>query len=288
MLLIAIGMAGQGVTSREQATDRAKTQRAEPKLPTQAEVDEALRRTLGFDVSQTWKVLYIKRSEVPGIADALIKFKEDDYEHFYILPSGQRAIKGEMVPFGPNPFAEARLKLKAADGPSRGPQTPIISMVEFSDLECPYCKAAQPLVEKLSADFPQVRYVFQHYPLPEKQHPWAKKAAKYADCAGRTSPAAFWKYIDSIYENQGSIALAIADDKLQELATAAGLDPQKLAACASSPETEVRINKSVELGNSVGIMGTPTIFINGRKVEDTTSYDQLKALMQFEIDHAEK
>lgn len=256
ILLTAIGMVAQGATPKQPATKSAKAQSSKPKLPTEAEVDQALRRTLGFDASLTWTVLYIRPSEVPGIAVALIKFKQDDYEQFYILPSGQRAIRGEMVPFGPDPFASTRAKLKAADGPAKGATAPVLSVVEFSDLECPYCKNAQPLVEKLSAEFPQARFVFQQYPLPEKSHPWARKAAKYADCAGRADQNAFWKYVDSIYENQGGIALATADDKLQELATAAGLDAQKLAACASTPETELRISKSIALGDSLAIPGT--------------------------------
>ncbi len=128
----------------------------------------------------------------------------------------QSAIVGNLLPFGPNPFEANREKLKAADGPSRGAQKPVIDVVEFSDLECPFCKGAQPLVEKLMTDFPQLRFTFQQFPLPPTTHPWAIKAAHYADCAGTMNKDAFWKFIDTVFENQGSIALATADDKLKE------------------------------------------------------------------------
>jgi protein-disulfide isomerase len=199
-------------------------------------------------------------------------------------------VVGDVIPFGPNPFAPAREKLQAADGPSRGPQNPAILVVDFSDLECPHCKAAQPVVEKIVADFPQVRLVFQQFPLPPSLHPWAMKAALYADCASRADKDAFWKYVDSIFENQGGIALATADDKLKELATAAGFDADKIAACAAAPETEARVKKSMALGESLDVNETPTVFINGRRVKGiaTLTPEQLKALVQFEIDHAGK
>ena len=116
------------------------------------------------------------------------------------------------------------------------------------------------------------------------------KAALYADCAGQMDQAAFWKYVDAIFENQGGIALATAEDKLKELATGAGLDAKKVAACAATSETEARVKKSVELGESLGINETPTVFMNGRRVKGISNipYDQLKALVQFEIDHAGK
>jgi protein-disulfide isomerase len=258
------------------------------KLPTEAEVNTALTRSLGYDPAATWKIVYIAPSDVPGISNVVVLLNNKDYESFYVLPSGQKAIKGEMVPFGPDPFAENRKKLLAAHGPARGADKPVISMVEFSDLQCPHCKTAQPTVEKLAADFPQMRYVFQNFPLP--MHPWAMKAAGYADCAAQQNPDAFWKYVDSIFENQGGIAEATADNKLKELGAAAGLDAQKLSSCAALPATAARIDKSVVLGKSLGVQGTPTVFINGRKLPGLggLNYDQLKALVQFEIAHAGK
>ena len=258
------------------------------KLPSAAEVDTALKRSFGYDPAITWKILHISASDAPGIADVIVLLNNKEYAHFYVLPSVQKAIQGEMVPFGPHPFREERKKLEAADGPARGARNPAISIIEFSDLECPYCKAAQPTIDKLSADFPQVRLVFQNFPLPI--HPWAMKAALYADCASRENPAAFWKFVDSTFENQGSIALAIADEKLKELATGAGLDAGKISACAALPSTAARVKKSIALGEGVGVQGTPTVFIHGRKLPGLggLDYDKLKSLVQFEIAHAQK
>ena len=258
--------------------------------PGKDDVEVALKRTLGYDPSVTWTVYDIRPSGIPGVSDILISLNKQDPIHIYWDANTQTAVVGQIMPFGGNPYVSIRQRLQTADGPAMVHQTPVISMVEFSDLECPHCKAAQPIMEKLAADFPQVRYVFQQFPLPASLHPWALKAAEYSDCAGRLNAAAFWKYTDSIFENQPSIALATADDKLKQLGTAAGLDPQKLATCAALPQTEARVKKSIELGQSLDVNQTPTLFINGRRVLGVADipYDQLKNLVQFEIDHAEK
>lgn len=258
-------------------------------LPSKEEVEAAMKRTFGYDPSITWEIFDIRSAVIPGVAELTVSVNKQQPIHIYLSPDHQNAIVGSIIPFGTNPFAPARAKLQAADGPARGPQAPVIYIVEFSDLECPHCKVAQPILEKLATDFPQVRYVFEQFPLPASLHPWAMKAAQYADCA-RANQEAFWKYIDSIFENQGGIALATADDKLKELATAAGLDANTIAACAASPSTEARVKKSMDLGEALDVNETPTVFINGRRVLQiaTIPYDQVKAIVQFEIDHAGK
>ncbi len=284
----------QTASSKRPATASSSASASESKsagLPISAQMDVALRRSFGYDASIQWQILDIRPSIIPGVAEVLISINKQPPNHVYITADGQNAIiVADVLPFGPDPFAPARSKLQAADGPSKGAQNPQILIVGFSDLECPHCKAAEPVLEKLLTDFPQVRFVFQQFPLPASLHPWAMKAAEYADCVGRADKAAFWKYVDTVFENQGGIALATADDKLKEFATTAGLDGSKIAACAAAPETDARVKKSLDLGQSLDINETPTVFINGRRVKSIASipYDQLKTLVQFEIDHAGK
>jgi protein-disulfide isomerase len=259
-------------------------------LPTMEEVEASMKRSFGYDPGVSWQIYEIKESSIPGLAEVLVSMNKQQPVHLYLAPGTQTAIAGQMIPFGPDPFAPARASLKGAFGPSRGGQNPPIEIIEFSDLECPHCKVAQPVLAKLFADFPQVRFIFQQFPLPASLHPWALKAAQYADCAGQMDKDAFWKYVDSIFDNQGGIALATADDKLKELATAAGYDAQKISTCAASPETDARIKRSQSLGATLDVNETPTVFINGRRVPGIANipYDNLKQLVQFEIDHAGK
>jgi len=272
------------------ATAKPETSKPASGLPTTEEVDAALKRTLGYDPGVTWQIYAITPAAVPGLADVYFAINKQAPQHIYLSSDAQSAIIGELIPFGANPFAPARAKLKGASGPSRGGPNPPIDIVEFSDLECPHCKKSHPVLEKLVADFPQVRFIFQQFPLPASLHPWAMKAAQYADCAGQINKDAFWKYVDAIFENQGGIALATADDKLKELAILNGLDAMKVSACADSPETAARIKKSQDLGASLEVNETPTVFVNGRRVRGIGDipYDKLKELVQFEIDHAGK
>ncbi|HEY7402129.1 MAG TPA: thioredoxin domain-containing protein [Candidatus Angelobacter sp.] len=261
-----------------------------PALPTNEQVDEYMKRSFGYDPAVTWQIYSIKESDVPGIAEIIVSVNKGDPCHLFYSSHAQTAFVGQMIPFGPNPFASARARLKGAFGPSRGPATAPIDIVEFSDLECPHCKATQPIVEKLQADFPQVRFVFQQFPLPASLHPWALKAAQYADCAAQLNKENFWKYVDAIFDAQGGIALATADDKLKELATGVGYDGLEIARCAASPATDARVQKSLTLGQSLAVNQTPTVFVNGRVVLGLAGipYDNLKKLVQFEIDHAGK
>jgi protein-disulfide isomerase len=236
---------------------------ADTTLPTEDDVEAAMKRTFGYDPSLKWVIHDIRASNIPGVADILLSINSQAQQHIFYSSKTQSAIAGEMIPFGPNPFGPIRGKLQAADGPALVTGTPVISVVEFSDLECPHCKTAQPILEKLSNDFPQVRFVFQQFPLPPTLHPWAQKGAEYSDCVGRFYPAMFWKYVDAVFEGQGGIAAVTADDKLKEIATSVGLDAQKISACAVLPETDAIVKKSVDLGLSLDVTQTPTMFING-------------------------
>jgi protein-disulfide isomerase len=219
----------------------------------------------------------------------IVSLNKQSPTHIYFAADRQIAIIGEIIPFGPNPFASVRASLQAADGASRGAGKPAILLVEFTELACPQCKAAQPILEKLAADFPQVRLVYQPFPLPAP-YPCGLKAAGNADCAGRMDNNRFWKYVDSVFENQAGIASADADDQLRNLASSAGLDAARMAQCATAPETAARLRKSVALGEELRVTQVPTVFINGRRVLGIASipYEQLKTLVRFEINHAGK
>jgi protein-disulfide isomerase len=296
-IIFSFGIVGAQTVSPKKPATRAAGVPATPQtvqrkaaLPTVEEVETSIKRSFGYDPAVTWQIIDIRESAIPGLAEVLVSMNKQAPVHLYLASGAQTAIAGQMLPFGPDPFASARAHLKGAFGPSRGGQNPPIDIVEFSDLQCPHCKVAQPVLEKLFADFPQLRFTFQQFPLPASLHPWALKAAQYADCAGQMNKDAFWKYVDAVFENQGGIALATADDKLKELATANGLDAQKTSTCAASPETDARIKKSQALGATLDVNETPTVFINGRRVSGIANipYEQLKQLVQFEIDHAGK
>ncbi len=267
-------------------------------LPTKATVDSFLKHTFGYDSSITWNVLDISPTEAAGVSSVTVLLKNSQGQQtakFYVLPGEKYAIAGDFLPFGADPFEPARKEIAAkANGVVRGPENAAVTVVEFSDLECPSCKAAQPTIDRLLKEEPEVRFIFQNYPL-EQLHPWAFLGATYADCVAQQSKDAYWKFIEAVYAEQEQITALLPANvpnpmtqaepqiakKLQEVAASAGADGQKVATCAAEPATAARVRKSLALGKDLGITGTPTLFVNGRKIANVNGlpYEVLKAMV---------
>ncbi len=254
------------------------------KLPSESVVNAFLQQTFGYDAALSWKVTNIKPSAAAGLAEVDVTIQGPQGPQamkFYVTPDERHAVTGQIVPFGSHPFDAARERLeKGISGPWRGPATAPVTLVEFSDLQCPHCKEAQPNLDKLAAEDKNVRVVFQNFPLP--MHDWAMKAADYADCIGRRSNDSFWKFIESVYAAQSDITAANADEKLKAMAEAAGANGAEMAACAEKPETTSRVEHSIALAASLDVNSTPTIFINGRMLSaGGISYEVLRELVDF-------
>jgi len=254
-------------------------------LPSEATVDSFLHQQFGYEADLTWKIVSIKPSAIQQLAEVTVVLANQQGQqltHFYVAPDGQHAMAGEIIPFGAKPFDPAKKLLeKGVTGPERGPKDAPVTIVEFGDLQCPACKAAQPTIEGLVAAEPNARFVFQNFPL--EMHNWAAKGAAYADCVGRASTDAFWKFVSKTYETQSDITAENADEKLTALADGAGVKGADIAACAVKPETKAHVDASIALGKSVDVTGTPTLYINGRKVGsfDARMSDVYKSLVEF-------
>ena len=242
-------------------------------LPSEDAVNGFLKYTFGYDPGTTWKIVKIQTSAY-GLAEADVTVaQKDQAPNFYrllIAPDGTHVIVGDVIPFGEKPFALARKQLdEGAKGPSKGPSAAPVTIVEFSDFQCPHCKEAQPAIEKLLAAHPEVRFVFQNFPLA--MHDWARKAASYADCVAQVGkPDAFWKFVGDTFEAQGQITASNADEKLTAIADGAGVKGADIATCAALPATDGHVQKSIDLGNSAEVTSTPTFFVNGRNVHNLT------------------
>ncbi|MGB8770936.1 MAG: thioredoxin domain-containing protein [Candidatus Korobacteraceae bacterium] len=262
-------------------------------LPSQATFNAFLKRMFGWNQDLTWKVVDIKPAEAPGLSEATIIFstpKGQQATRIYVTADQKHAFTGELVPFGADPFAEAREELKSVNGPSEGPKDAAITIVEFGDLECPACKAAQPNITKLMQDEPKARLVFENFPL-EQIHKWSLTAAKYVDCLGRANNDAVWKFIATVYEHQSEVNEQNVDQMLKGYVKDAGGDPDAIAACAAKPETAKRVMDSMALGRKLGIDSTPTFFINGRRIVGfgaNVPYDAVKSMVDFEVANAGK
>jgi protein-disulfide isomerase len=267
------------------ATLAAAQEKTSANLPTEETVNSFLQQTFGYDSTVTWKVASIKPSVAEGLAEVTVILsspKGQSQTTFYVTPDDKHALTGDIMPFGAKPYAPAQEALtKGINGPMKGPAKAAVTIVEFSDLQCPHCKDAQPVIDKLLAAEPNARFVFQNFPLP--MHNWANKAASYADCVGRASNDAFWKFVQGTFDEQSNITESNADEKLTAIADSAGVKGADMATCAAKPDTRARVEKSVALGQEVGVTGTPTVYINGRRIGNVVGVpeDVLKGLVEF-------
>jgi protein-disulfide isomerase len=151
--------------------------------------------------------------------------------------------------------------------PSKGSGN--VTIVEFSDYECPACGALEPVVKRITSEYAgKVKLVYMDYPLGI--HPFAQKAAEASECAA--DQGKFWEYHDKLFENQQ--ALGSAD--LKGYAEQLGLDMTKFNTCLDTGAKKAEVAADYEEGGRAGVPGTPTFFVNGKKLVGP-SYDQLKA-----------
>jgi len=289
--VLSVGLVAAQTATATKASPAKPEQRAADKsdpavnLPTEATVDSFLQQSVGYQPDLTWKISGIRPAGVGGLSEVTVVIANQQGQQlsrFYVTPDGAHALTGEIIPFGAKPFDPAKKTLeKGITGPERGPKDATVMIVEFGDLQCPACKAAQPTIEALVAAEPNARFVFQNFPL--EMHNWAAKGAAYADCVGRASNDAFWKFIAKTYETQADITAENADEKLPAIADGVGLKGSEIAACAAKPETKAHVDASIALGKAVDVTGTPTLYINGRKIGsfDPKASEVYKSLVEF-------
>ena len=167
------------------------------------------------------------------------------------------------------------VQVATAGRPERGPAKAAVTIIEFSDYECPFCKRAEPTVEKVMTQYKdQVRLVFRDFPLGMHAH--ARGAAEAAACAN--AQAKFWEYHNKLFT-----AKDLAPEKLKALAGEVGLDQAKFDQCFDKAEFKAGIDKDVADGNEAGVTGTPAFFVNGRMLSGAQPFEKFKEVIDEEI-----
>jgi protein-disulfide isomerase len=233
-------------------------------------------------------------SEMPGFNKVLVHLSYNDArldQAYFVSGDGQRIFKGDVYDLNKSPFQANLDKIKTDQQPSFGaPVGSPVSLVVFGDFECPYCKEeATVLRQNIPTTFAdKVRVYFLDFPL-ESIHPWSRAAAVAGRCVLKQGESAFWKYHDWIYDKQSEITADNYNSKLMEWAGQSGLDAVQLGRCVESKATDAEVNRTQEMGRSLGVDGTPTLYLNGRKLMDQSAqWPTLQQLITLEIDHQAK
>ena len=179
----------------------------------------------------------------------------------------------------------AQLAASIEGRPFRGSADASVTIVEFSDFQCPYCTRGAATVEQILERYPNdVKFIFQHFPLGF--HPWAKPAAIAANCAGLQNPEAFWTLHDAYFKDQKQITTDNVVAKSEGYLAGSGIDMKKWKNCAADTNSEeykaeaANVDADMALGQALGVSGTPGFFVNGEFLNGAQPIDAFVPLIE--------
>jgi protein-disulfide isomerase len=259
----------------------AKAQGMSPEEYTNAEVGKRLKPVTEADV-----VTFFQQNQnqmqgrgLQAMAPAIRRFLEEQQRG-----AAQQALVAELRKKGPAVsllFDAPRQEVAvAADDAALGGANAPVTIVEFSDFQCPFCQRISPTLKQLRATYgDKIRIVWKDFPLTAI-HPEAFKAAEAGNCAREQGK--FWEYHDRLFANQQTLQ----PDALKTHAVAAGLEPAKFNACLDSGKYGARVQEHVTAGTQLGINSTPAVFINGRAVTGAQPYEVFASVIDDELERA--
>jgi protein-disulfide isomerase len=255
-----------------------------------AAIEVYVRHLFVFNPQIKLEVLDPQPSDLPGFDRIIVRASNDKSNQdfpLYVSKDGRRMVQGAVFDLGQNPFKADLDKLKTDFAPSFGTPGASVVIVAFSDFQCPYCKdEAQTIRQNLLSAYPsQVRLYFKDFPL-EQIHDWAKPASVAGRCVFRQDPAAWWRYHDWIFSRQTDIKAATVKDQVLDWAKSEkDLDGLQLGRCIDTRATAEEVDRTLAQGRDLGVVSTPTLFINGRRIQEKVDWPTLRALIDNEIEY---
>ena len=208
--------------------------------------------------------------------------KKQDYE-FLLSRDHKTLMRISKFDLSSDPYVEIMKKIDISGRPTRGNKDAKVTVVNYDDFECPFCS------RMLTTLFPGLfkeygardLFIYKDYPL-EEIHPWAVHAAVNANCLGAQNGDAYWDYADTLHSNQDAIKAKGRDGwnaELDRLASAQGqrhnLDVPRLQACVKAQD-EKEVRASMREGDTVGVEATPTMFVNGQKLDGAVPAEEVR------------
>jgi len=202
---------------------------------------------------------------------------------YYATQDGQQLINGNVWKLGESPFLDT-LEHLPADGPSFGPSNAKVTVIVFSDFECPYCRQlAKTLRDNIPQKYPSdVRVVFKDFPI-DSIHKWARVASEAAHCLGTQKPGAFWAFHDWVFEHQQEVNETNLRDHVLELAKQQNLDVPQVSTCIADHSTAQEVSRNEQTGAALQISQTPTTFVNGRSIGGAVPWQTLDNVIKMEL-----
>ena len=259
-------------------TQAAKSSGMSPEAWAEAEVSKRLSPVTEAEVVAFYQgnVNQMQGRALDVMAPAIRRYLTEQRE-----TEARQALLNELRKTGPEVrllFSAPRIGVAlAATDPALGPASAPVTLIEFSDFQCPFCQRVSPTLKQVKAKYgDKVRIVWKDFPLTQI-HPQAFKASEAAHCAGEQGK--YWEYHDRLFGNQQ--ALQAAD--LKRYATDLSLDATRFNACLDSSKYGERVRDGVAQGTALGVSSTPTIYINGRVLSGAQPFEAFTAVIDEEL-----
>jgi protein-disulfide isomerase len=266
ILTIAMLACCAAATPGQQATTASSAASGPSQL--QKDVAAYLRHLYAFGADVQLTVGAPKDTGVVGLQEVGIDLKVgENTEHtkMYVSKDGKFLVRGELADMTKDPLAEARALIQTANSPVLGDPHAQVTLVEYSDFECPVCRSLHDALRGMLPNYPQVKVIFKDFPI-EALHPWARTAALAGRCSFQQQPAAFWKMYDLIYDSQDIISAENAWSKMTDYASQTGLNIETFKSCLGGTQAAAEVDASVVNAKQLEVSSTPTLFVNGRRI----------------------
>ena len=230
-------------------------------------------------------------NEMPGYDSVAVKLdggdgKAKDYT-FLLSKDRNSMLRVTKFDLSKDPFAELMNKIDVKGRPTRGARSAKVVVVNFDDFECPFCSRMHstlfPDILKEYGD--RVTFIYKDFPLAEI-HPWAVHAAVDGNCLAAQNGDAYWDFADNIHAHKGDVdnekTPPARMDAVDKMATQSGqkhnVDGAKLQACIKA-QNEDEVRASMKEADGLGVNATPTLFINGQKIDGAVPINELRAAL---------
>ncbi len=231
-----------------------------------------------------------RASDFPNYDAVTITFdsteKRQPYE-FLLSKDHKTLLRLTKLDLTKDPYAELMKKIDVSGRPTRGNKNAKVVVINYDDFECPFCSRMHAtLFPEIFREYgDRVLFIYKDYPL-EEIHPWAIHAAVDANCLGAQAAGAYWEYADYLHNNQHAVSSEKGHDgqnaELDKLAMLQGqkhdLDATKLQACLKAQD-EKAVRASMKEGEDVGVNATPTLYVNGQKLDGAVPAEEVRAAL---------
>ena len=270
----------------------AQTQNATSDL--NKRIERQVRATYNIPADVQVKVGERKPSDFPGYEALEVELSQGTHHtsyNFLLSQDRKTLLRMTKIDLSSDPYTDAMTKINTAGRPVRGARDAKVSVIVYDDLQCPFCSHFhQTLFREVFNDYKdRIRVIYKDYPL-FSIHPWAARAANDANCLAEQNNDAFWDFADQLHMDPTAVngtgpqkrglpeKLAALDVLAMQIGNNRGVDQSKLQACIKA-QSDKTVQDSVHEADALGVSATPTLFINGRRLEGALDASELRAAL---------